>query len=564
MKRWALLTLGAGLTNSVFAAWLSVCSSSGVTQMAGLLAQYSSVQGAVTSLLIGTEAMPDCASLELPISPQAISQGRLLSADFAQTLAPGFGLLGSVIDRRFRISDVVPREKKEVWHAIPAGVELSADLTARAFGVEGRAKAIAGDGPIVLECASGERPAGVVLQLPYSGLPHFISSALSIGYNTSGNFEWGVSDAHRDKSEVPLPLATLPAANATSLIDIPQANLDLTTVGSFTVACPTKSARLELHSLKIVPVRAAQRRPRALWVWQASEWMETPDALLGRLTKVGADTLFTTVPVDPQTGTVAQAALLANFVQSAAKIGVKVWAVAGDPAAVKESEREQFSRFPIAYARYNREMRSDARLAGIQLDIEPYLNPGYGLAPASWQQAYIETLLQLKRAADIQMDVVVPFWWLEQQGGQLLERLAPIVDTLTVMNYRTEPTQIKRFAQAFLEWGALHKRPIRIALEFGPIPDEVQRHYRLAPVGDVAMIVIGSQPALVLFDRELGFPANRKDIQVFATTHTTSVLGGTVTFANRRQAVQSLLPELETLWSAWPSFAGVALHEFQP
>jgi len=41
------------------------------------------------------------------------------------------------------------------------------------------------------------------------------------------------------------------------------------------------------------------------------------------------------------------------------------------------------------------------------------------------------------------------------------------------------------------------------------------------------------------------------------------ILSFTLAFG-RRDALLALLPELERLWSAWPAFAGMALHEFEP
>lgn len=438
MNPWrCLLSLGACcLLQTASAAWLNVCVDERGTARGGHLAEYASVAGTRTTLLVRAEPLPSCTAVELPFAARTVIEGRLVAAEVGLAIAPGFALMGSELGGRFRVSEVVPPEER------------------------------------------------------------------------------GASTA-------------------------------------------TQAEKLPLPALIRTPARA-------LWAWQAGTWMDAPDALLEKLARAGATTLFATVPIDQQTGKVARQATLASFVQAATQRGVRVWAVVGDPAAVMAGERTSFARLPAAYAAYNREVTAEARLAGVQFDIEPYLNAGYGLDPAAWQEAYLETLALLRRATDAKMDVVVPYWWANQQNGRLLERMAAVVDSLTVMNYRTDPEQIRRYAEPFLEWGQRHAREVRVALESGPIPDEVQRHYLPGTPGDTALVAVGSYRALLSLDRPLSIIKSGGGIQLFRQTHTTPVSGGAASFLGRREALLSLLPELERAWAAWPGFAGVALHEFEP
>ena len=59
----------------------------------------------------------------------------------------------------------------------------------------------------------------------------------------------------------------------------------------------------------------------------------------------------------------AQPGALRAFVEAAGRRGVRVWAVVGDPAAVIESQRAAFERFPRAYSRYNAAVPAEAYLA---------------------------------------------------------------------------------------------------------------------------------------------------------------------------------------------------------
>jgi hypothetical protein len=568
MKRlFVLLSLSALGVHAASAAWLGVCSGERVDPPGRLLARYQSPEGTWTALVVSAAPLPGCTTAELPIAAETVVAGRLLSPGLAAALAPGFALMGSAADHGIAEGGIVPRDRHGDLATVPAGVDLNDQFAPGAFGSEDRAVVRRGNGRIALDCSAGTSAAGMVLRMPYRGLPRAVSLAASIGYSANGAFVWSISDARRAASGDPLPIASLPAAASTSLTDIPRSGIDAASVESITFACPREAARLELRSFVIEPKSSRARAPlRALWAWQPDAWMRTPGALLEKLARAGADTLFVTVPLDAHAGSVAQPRALEAFVEDAHRRGVHVWAVVGDPAAVIESERAAFARFPAAYARYNRAVRAEARLAGVQFDVEPYLNAGYALDTVAWHEAYLATLRQLRRAGDLPLDVAVPYWWADQQSasGRLIDRLAEVADSLTVMNYRTAPAEIKRFAQPFLEWGVQHTRMVRIALESGPIPDAVQHHYGTARSGEAALVRIGPQPVMLQFDRPLTLPDSFAAVQVFRRSHATPVPGNRTTFAGRREALLKLLPELEGLWSAWPAFAGTALHEFEP
>ena len=560
---WLLLSLSACAAQAASGAWIGVCGSERTAPPGRLLAEYLSPQGARTALVIGTAPLPNCAAIELPFAPEEVIAGRLVRPVLAADLAPGFVLTGRVTEKRFRVRAIVPRNRRADMSAIPASVELSDGLAASAFGAEYRAVAQRENGRITLECSAGARAAGMVLRMPHRGLPRAIPLAASVGYAATGEFEWGLSDARRAASGTPLRLAVLSAAAATSVIDLPLLGFDAASVESVTIACPREAARFELHSLKFEPTSARARTPsRALWAWQAEAWMQAPGALLEKLAKSGADTLFTTVPVDSDAGMVAQPRALETFVKAARARGVHIWAVVGHPRAVIEGERAAFVRLPAAYSRYNREVSAEARLAGIQVDVEPYLNSGYALDTQAWHEAYVTMMEQFGSASELPVDAALPYWWANRQTlrGPLMERLAKVVDSVTVMNYRTAPAQIKRFAQPFLEWGVRHGREVRIALESRSLPDWVQRHYLVAHPGEAALVAIGPQFAMLQFGRALSLP----ELQTFRRSQVTLAPASATTFAGRRDALLALLPELEQLWGAWPAFAGTALHAFEP
>ena len=564
--RWLLLPLGMSTIQTASGAWMGICDTHPPSATARMLSDYLSPQQRHTALFLDSAPLPDCTAVEIPFAHESVVAGRLVSQTTGAALSSGLVLTGNFAGQQFQISDIAPAAQQERLETIPLDVELSSRSDVKSFGAEERASASHGAGGTTLECSAGHRAAGMVLHLPFRGLAHAIPLSVSISYAANGMFEVGLSDSQRTSKGNPLTLGKLSAGTATVQIDIPRRDLQADQIESFTFSCPQQAARFELTSLQIKPkARPAAPMPRASWIWQAEKWMESPESLLDRYSKAGIGTLFVTVPVNTQQQTVQQPQTLEAFVRAATQRGIKIWPVVGDPGMVMESERALLASYPAAYARYNANVPADARLGGIQFDIEPYLNPGYALDPSAWFEAYLATLQQLKQASALPIEVDVPFWWAGQQTakGPLMERLATVVDGVTVMNYRTDPVQIRSLAQPFLDWGTQHRRTVRIALESGPIGDEMQRHYVPADSGDLALVTVGSNLVLLELDQMQSVPPS-STARMFQFTHATPVPGSSTTFAGRRDALLGLLPELETSWSAWPSFAGMALHEFLP
>jgi hypothetical protein len=75
--------------------------------------------------------------------------------------------------------------------------------------------------------------------------------------------------------------------------------------------------------------------------------------------------------------------LLASFVRQAGARGIRVRSVDGDPHMVLTDEVPNMVKRVQAYAAYNAQVAPEARLAGIQFDVEPYLLPDAVLPPGA-------------------------------------------------------------------------------------------------------------------------------------------------------------------------------------
>lgn len=305
---------------------------------------------------------------------------------------------------------------------------------------------------------------------------------------------------------------------------------------------------------------AAASHSRAAWFWSPALWLETPQKIFDSAAAYKLTRIYITVPVEE--GRVKHADELAAFVTQAHAHKLHVWAVLGDPAAVLAEGRQHFISMAAAYADYNAQATEATRLDGLQLDIEPYLLPGYQLAPDTWQARYVETVAAIHAAVpQLALNVALPFWWGEagHGGSALLDQLADAVNGITVMDYRTDTDEVKRFAQPFLRWGEQQRKEISIALESMPIADEERRSYFRAERGELLHVALAQYHILMLLDQ----PATISGAVSYRYSHAGSFKGDSISFAGRPQQLEAMLPALEADFSRWSSFAGMALHGLQ-
>ena len=460
-------------------------------------------------------------------------------------------------DGRFEISEhTLPAANPapEAPGPMPLGVNLLGAMTARGFGVEERVTATIEEGRLHIACRPGTRPAGVLLQGPWY-LPR-ADVVLQAAFSGAGRFVWQVADARLAAREAALDMGVL-AEGARLALPL---NFDRAGWRQFTVLCPQDGGKLMLDTLSLEPAAPAPARaPRSTWAWDRAEWRERGDALIDWAVGQSLGEVLVTVPL--RDGQVAEPEALAAFVQRAGARGVAVTAVEGDPHMVLPAQHAPSAARARAYAAYNAAAAPAARLKGMQFDVEPYLLPATVLDPAQRDRRFLELAAALRQAAGaMPLEFVVPFWW--DGKRDLLRELARHADALAVMDYRTDPAQIQRFAAPFLDWGVEHGKRVRIALEAGPIAAEEQRRYRRVEAGakgDLLLTEVEGRLVAVLLRSAASHPQGR----MYAFSGSRTIDGSATTFHRDKSGMMRLLPQLERVFGAWKSFDGMALHELR-
>jgi hypothetical protein len=433
----------------------------------------------------------------------------------------------------------------------PLRTNLLGEARVRPFGVEERVRVTYAEGRLGLACGAGQRAAGVLIDGPW-WLPR-ADLRLAARYRASGVFSLQAADDASAARETSYPLGELGAAGAAALA-LP-ARLERAGWRQFVLLCPTGAATLTLEHLALEPV-AGDPQPRAAWIWERAQWRDAPDALLAWAGREKIGELLIVVALDG--AQVREPLELAAFVRRARRAGIAVTGVEGDPHMVLPSQRAATVERARAYAAYNRAAAPDERLRAMQFDVEPYLLDDAVLDPTARDGEYLAMARALHAAAaGMPLEFVVPFWWWDKR--ELLDGLAAAADGLAVMDYRTDPDQIVRFALPFLDWGTRHGKRVRIALESGRVAPELQRRYVRAEPGAAGSLLLaqaGATQALVLLRQSV----QAASAPLYRLSGERTLDGSATSFHGRREDLRALLPALERDFSAWPGFAGIALH----
>ncbi|MBB5711041.1 hypothetical protein [Sphingomonas xinjiangensis] len=398
----------------------------------------------------------------------------------------------------------------------------------RAFGSEERVTAIRVTDTVRISCKAGRRPAGVLLSTTHR-YPRGMMAELVLKATGSGTF--GAS-LIAPGSDAPAPPQGLLGTAA-------QLRLPPNGAADIVLTCPGDGGELVLHSINIAPLPSASTA-RGTWVWDAAEAVRHPEAFARSLAARGMTEIALQAPRDPIHVPAVASALARN------KIDMLL--VEGDPGMTSSAGLE------IAVARVKR-IRSAFQRAGLplprlELDIEPYGAADYAGHPGAAWGRWAVAIKVLSDVWGSRVLVDVPWWMLQVPGGEAaLERAQPVISTIVVMAYRTDPHAILAIAEPWLS----RRTPVKIAVEVGPVAPEVQRIYRRATQGELVMI--GDRAALF----ETSAPRPGADA-VFHLVRETQSDPRRISFRGREEGLPTAERTVVPFLRSWPNYTGFRVH----
>lgn len=493
-----------------------------------------------------------CRSLPLPVAakqvlwasaaPRSVMPGRA-SAFSAAVAADGLHDVALI--------DVAPAPPRPV---LAPGADLLAGAAVRTFGTEERVRVDRSESRLRLVCDAGTRPAGAVLAwpAPRSGR----AAAIGLRYRADARFELADATGRAGGAE-PRPLRGLdPARRA---VNVPLVAMQAFAPLALALICPSAAATLTLDALGLVESPLATQASRAAWLWSADRWQQRRplQPVLAQLDAFAIDTVYVALPASLAALPRDAKRRFVDHLLALRRHGLRVWAVIGDPAFVLPEGRV------AALALVDAAIASALPIDGIQLDIEPYLLPGYDTAPELAQRAWAESVIALAQRARTRrwlISAVVPFWWAPAEAGAALDAVGPVIAELVVMDYRTDPDQIIALAEPFLDWGAAFGIPVRIALERGPFAMPPRTIYRRADAGPLWIVSDGDRHWAIGLKSPATQPAGSDVIRVYAATPAPADDASQTTFAQLPAELARVIPEVERRLAPWTAYRGLALH----
>jgi hypothetical protein len=425
------------------------------------------------------------------------------------------------------------------------GTDFRAIAAPHPLGPSPRATLGVGGEQTVLECAPGDEAAGFALATVR--VPPIPGMTVRLVHSAEHTFRLMV--ARKGVPEEPRLLAKLKTADSATEAQVPlPADLPADTPLDFEMLCPTAGGRLVLGEF-VLEAKTAVPADRAAWVRDVELWQKNPAKVFSHAQRWGITRLYVNVPIgehglaDPQA--------LAGFIAAAGDRGIAIWALLIDGG---ESDEARLARAGGALADYNAGMPAEAQIKGVAVERAPERLWGYVSDPGTEAQRFLRRLEHLETLIGMPLMAVVPSWF--PTDAAVADRMATVVDSLTVISNRTEDGEIRRSVARFLAWGARHGRRVDIALEAMPFPDEERRSFRREAAGDAWLIPLGGNDVLLLLkEPREGLPG-----RAFGHGDVTPVPGVSRSFAGDHAAMRESLGPLGRTLGAWPSFAGFAFH----
>jgi hypothetical protein len=336
-------------------------------------------------------------------------------------------------------------------------------------------------------------------------------------------------------------------------------SLDLRRAAALVVTTEDSEARVVLEQMDLAQDRSslAQSGRSGLWVWRYREAIEDPGAILSTCRRHSLSRVMIQMPASEDGPEIwrAYVRLLVTLRES----GIEVVALDGYPEAIYEPQQlaEKVRRlFSLVEPHL---------LAGVQLDIEPYLLPGF-LDDETGPIQYLNAIDLIKEMIGqrTHLSVVIPFWLttVAVRGRPLAFAVMDRVDEVVVMSYRTDLDEVKSLSDDTLRYGDLIGIPVWLAVETITLPVEQRVTLKREPCLHLADAVLDRLHRRLMFP-PFSSPLSKDDHREgFRVHHRMTVRPERITFAGRprsdvEKAVRTLLNTV-----AHRSFAGIVIHDF--
>ncbi|WP_053363280.1 hypothetical protein [Bacillus sp. FJAT-27251] len=215
--------------------------------------------------------------------------------------------------------------------------------------------------------------------------------------------------------------------------------------------------------------------PLATWLWDTELIQHSPNEVLAFLKNQQVKALY--LQVDPDL----DKATYQTFIQKADEANIHVHALGGEPSWAQVQHRVHYREWQQWIKDYQASCsHSSQEFAGIHLDVEPYLLPGWTSEESGWKEGYqslIKEASDFSNETGLLLGVDIPFWWdeiaFENQYGKgfLAKWVMEHTDFVTIMayrNYAKGSNGMIEITSSELKWAKELGKPVSIAVETLP------------------------------------------------------------------------------------------------
>ncbi len=334
--------------------------------------------------------------------------------------------------------------------------------------------------------------------------------------------------------------------------------VDLRYVTALVVSTEGQGGQIQFEQMAVEQSKPVKRQPAGtgFWVWNYRAAIQDSQTMLATCRMQGCSRMLIQMPsLNDEESVWGAYARLLSLVQEA---GMDALALDGYPEAIQE---------PHLLADKVRRLLQLVRpgaLSGIQLDIEPYLLPGF-LDDDAQLRRYLGTIETIKDAIQgrATLSMVIPFWLATPTvgGRPLAYAVMDRADEVAVMSYRTDLDEVQDIAEDILRYGNVIEKPVWLAVETTVLPIEQHVVLQRAPRPDRADALLDREQALLRWKPISEGGASTVSGEWFRIHHRFTVRPERLTFAGRSRAEVSKAIRQILNTTSHPSFAGVIIHD---
>ncbi len=417
----------------------------------------------------------------------------------------------------------------------------------------------------------------------------------------------------REWTPVVIPLDRFPASIqrqslASLIVSIDNPGEGIIEIKDICFQVGTPQSKEEIHSAPHGIQPLPRKKQTATWVWNTPDILarNEEETLICFLTSKKIDLLFLQIPApfystefndESLQSLKTFRALMASLTQA----GIQVSALDGGRDYGHPENHETVLTVLSHILQYNQSVPTDERFIGVHYDIEPHALPGFG---STQRQEFLIHLLSLYEKMSIRLldtglvlGVDIPFWYdspdeLTGKSNQIVYRgqlknichhILDRVSYAVLMDYRTYtegPDGIIANAKEELEYSSRIGKPLFIALETRPVLDQTLYRFKNTPSKTIpdpfpqnGLLIIQTQPESIqsiLCTSFQSFQALKSNLQAKAAHRwfwpiDSAIFssGAKISFAPHGiQFLQKVLNETEAKLNRYPSFQGIAIHDY--